>query len=332
MHFPRFDYIEPKTLGEAAAALALDGGGSSLLAGGTDLLVLMKHRLIEPKRIVNLKAIPNLAYISTGKDGLRIGTLTTLHELASSPLLQERYPAISYAAGEAGAYVHQVSGTLGGNLCQANRCRYYNQTAFWRNVKTPCYKAGGQTCHIVRKQGECHAAYCGDLAPVLVALDAQIKVVSPNEKRTFPLIQLYTQEGKEPLALRKGEIIEEILVPPPSGRTVYLKLRLRDSIDFPVISLAVSLNKDKHGVVRRAKVVFSAVGCGPVEAPNAAKTLEGITLSQEQIEKVAIGVVKETTAMRTSLTSPAYKRRMAQNLLRQALETLRDESQETELL
>jgi CO/xanthine dehydrogenase FAD-binding subunit len=122
----------------------LDTKGSVLLAGGTDLLVNMKHRVIQPKRLINLKAIPKLTYILNGQDGLRIGTLTTLHDLGSSPVIKERYPVLSQAANEVGAYAHQTMGTLGGNLCQGNRCRFYNQSVFWRSVRPSCYKAGGR--------------------------------------------------------------------------------------------------------------------------------------------------------------------------------------------
>lgn len=245
MRLPKFEYLEPKSLKEAAKALAIDPSGSALLAGGTDLLVNMKHRVIQPRRVINLKAIPKLAYISDGKDGLRIGTLTTLHDLASSRVIKERYPALNQAAKEVGAYAHQVMGTLGGNLCQGNRCRYYNQSVFWRGARPPCHKAGGELCHVVRKQKQCHSTYCGDLAPVLIALDSRIKVMGPDGERSFPLKRLYTQNGKKPLSMKKGEILKEIIVPSPSGKTLYLKWRLRDSLEFPVVSLALHIEKGR---------------------------------------------------------------------------------------
>jgi carbon-monoxide dehydrogenase medium subunit len=123
MRLPKFEYLEPKTLKEAVKVLASDPKGSVLLAGGTDLLVNMKHRVIEPKQVINLKTIPKLATLSNGKDGLRIGALTTLHDIASSPIIQQRvrpYPG----RGEVGAYAHQSMGTLGGNLCQGKRKIY----------------------------------------------------------------------------------------------------------------------------------------------------------------------------------------------------------------
>jgi 4-hydroxybenzoyl-CoA reductase beta subunit len=303
--------------------------GSVLLGGGTDILVNMKHRVIHPDRVINLKTIPKLAYISDGKDGLRIGTLTTLHDLTSSSFIREKYPILSQAAREVGAYAHQVMGTIGGNLCQGNRCRFYNQSTFWRSTRPPCYKAGGKLCHVVpsRSAGKqspegCHSTYCGDLAPVLISLDAQVKVLGPNGERSFPLKKLYTQKGKKPLSLRKGEILKEVYLPPPSGKTLYLKWRLRDSLEFPVVSLALHWEKEGDGKIRKAKILFSAVGRGPVEALEAEKMLKAGSLDDRVIEKVSNQAVKEIAPMRTSVHSPAYKRKMAGILLRQALEQI----------
>ena len=325
MRLPKFEYLEPRSLKEAAKALALDTKGSALLAGGTDLLVNMKHRVIQPRQVINLKTIPKLSYISDGKDGLKIGALTTLHGLASSPVIQRRYPVLSQAAKEVGAYAHQVMGTIGGNLCQGNRCRFYNQSAFWRSARPLCYKAGGEFCYVVRKPRECHSAYCGDVAPVLIALNSQIKVSGPSGERIFPLKKLYTQDGKKPLSLKKGEILKEVHIPPSSGKTLYLKWRLRGSLEFPIVSLALNVEKGEGERIKGTKIVFSAVGPGPVETLEAEKMLKDASREDKVIEKVSNQAVKEVSPMRTSTHSPAYKRKMARILLRQALEEIMGE-------
>ncbi|OGP92633.1 MAG: hypothetical protein A2156_04565 [Deltaproteobacteria bacterium RBG_16_48_10] len=322
MRLPKFEYLAPKTLREASKALVFNNKGSVLLAGGTDLLVQMKQRLIQPDRVISLKTIPRLSSISEGKEGIRIGALITLHDLISSPLLRERYPALVHSAKEVGAYSHQVMGTLGGNLCQGNRCRYYNQSVFWRNARPPCHKAGGKVCYVVRKSGQCHSAYCGDIAPVLIALAAQVIVVGPEGERIFPLKKLYTRNGKKPLALKKGEILKEIEIPSPAGETCYFKWRLRDAIEFPILSLALNLEKNGEGKIKKTKIIFSGVGPGPVETVETEKLLKGAALSDPLIEKVSHGVTKEISPMYTSTVSPAYKRKMAGILLRQALEKI----------
>ncbi len=321
MRLPQFEYVEPKTLKEASRSLISDKG-SVLLAGGTDLLVNMKHRVLQPKQLINLKAIPRLAHISDGRDGLRIGALSTLHDIASSPVIKERWTVLGQAAREVGAYAHQSMGTIGGNLCQGNRCRFYNQSAFWRGVRPPCFKTGGKVCYVVPKGKECYSTYCGDLAPVLIALDAQVKIAGLEAERSLPLKKLYTHNGKKPLALKKGEILKEILVPPASGKTLYLKWRLRDSLEFPIISLAFHMEKDGKGRIKNARIVFSAVGRGPIEAPESEKMLKGATLEDGLIERVSTQAVKEISPMRTSIHSPAYKRKMAGVLLRQGLEKI----------
>jgi 4-hydroxybenzoyl-CoA reductase subunit beta len=320
VRLPKFEYLEPKTIQEAVRALASDAKRSVLLAGGTDLLVNMKHRVIEPKQVINLKTIPKLAYVKNVKDELRIGALATLHDLSSSRVIQERFPILSHVATKVGAYALQAMGTLGGNLCQGNRCRFYNQSAFWRGAKPPCYKAGGKLCHVVRKPGECHSAYCGDMAPVLIALEAQVRVVGPSGERVFPLNKLYTQDGKRPLSLRKGEILKEVLIPSASGKTLYLKWRRRESIEFPIVSLALHIEKDGNENITKARIIFGAVGSGPVETIGAEKMLESSSLDNSTIERVSNHAAKEISPIRTSTYSPSYKRRIAGILLRQALE------------
>jgi 4-hydroxybenzoyl-CoA reductase subunit beta len=277
-----------------------------------------------------------LSYIAEAKEGLRIGALTTLHDLASSPVVKEKHPALAQGATVVGAYAHQVMGTLGGNLCQGNRCRYYNQSVFWRSARPPCYKAGGEVCHVVpahpclsgrqatgrRKPRECHSTYCGDIAPVLIALDARIKIEDLEGERSLPLKELYTQNGVKPLSLKKGEILKEILIPPPSGKTIYLKWRLRDSLEFPIVSLALHIEKDRDERIKKGRIIFSAVGSGPVETAEAEKNLRKTSLNDRMAETISNQAIKEISPMRTSVHSPAYKKKMAGILLRQALEQM----------
>jgi 4-hydroxybenzoyl-CoA reductase beta subunit len=326
MRLPRFEYLEPKSIKEASEAFAADPKGSVLLAGGTDLLVNMKHRIIQPTRVINLKTIPKLAYISSNRDGLKIGALTTLHDLTTFPLVKEKYSSLSQATQEVGAYSHQVMGTIGGNLCQGNRCRFYNQSVFWRSSRPFCYKAGGEICHVVparpaggREPIECHSTYCGDLAPVLIASNAEIKSIGPEGERSVPLKKLYTGDGKKPLSLKKGEFLKEVLIPPPSGATLYLKWRLRESLEFPILSLALHLERNGKEEIKKARIIFSGVAPGPVEAVEAEKMLKGAALDQQMIEKATHQAIKEISPMRTSIHSPAYKRKVAGILLQQGL-------------
>ena len=301
MHLPEFEYVEPQSLTEVMSMLAMEPD-SAVLAGGTDLLVSMKHRVIQPRRIINIKIFCDMAHISAQGASVTIGSLTTLHAIASSPLLREKHPAVVHAAEEVGAYAHQVMGTLGGNLCQGNRCRYYNQSASWRSARPICHKAGGEICHVVRKNNECHSTYCGDVAPVLIALGADVTAAGPAGERSFPLTELYTQNGKKPLSLKR-EIIKHVTLPPDSGTTVYLKWRLRQSIEFPIVSLALNLRKGKDGRVEGVRAVFSGVGPGPVEAIEMERTIKGEPLNEGTIKKIVELSAKEIRPMRTSIYS-----------------------------
>lgn len=325
MRLPKFEYIEPKSLKEAVKTLSDEPTGTHLLAGGTDLLVNMKYGVIKPTRIINLKSIPKLSYIIEEKEMIRIGALTSLHDLYTSPLIQEKFSILSQAAREVGAFAHQVMGTVGGNLCQENRCRFYNQSPFWRSVRAPCFKVGGEICHVMRKPKECHSTYCGDLAPALIALGARVKVLGPQGERIFPLKRLYTQNGKKPLSLRKGEILKEVLLSQSSGKGIYLKWRWRGSIEFPIVSLAIHLEAEENQI-SLVRIVFSGVGEGPLETSEIEKMLIGSALEDSVIDSVSQQVTKAISPMRTSIYSPAYKRKMAGILLREGLNQLKSES------
>lgn len=322
MHLPKFEFIEPKSLREAVKILSTHPSETFLLAGGTDLLVNMKYGVVKPTTLINLRSIPKLNYILEEKETLRIGSLTSLHDLYTSPLIQEKFPILSQAAKEVGAFAHQVMGTIGGNLCQGNRCRFYNQSPFWRSVRPLCFKAGGEICHVIKKPKECHSTYCGDMAPALIALGAKVKVVGPQGERIFPLKRLYTQNGKKPLSLRKGEILKEVLLPQSSGKSIYLKWRWRGSIEFPIVSLALYIEKEDNKI-SLSRVVFSGVGEGPLEISEIEKRLLGSTLEDSIIDSVSEQVTKLVSPMRTSIYSPAYKRKMAGILLREGLDKLK---------
>lgn len=160
------------------------------------------------------------------------------------------------------------------------------------------------------------------MAPVLIALDGRVKITGRDGERILPLKKLYTQNGKKPLSLKRGEILKEVLIPPPAGKTLYLKWRLRDSIEFPVISLAINLDKNKDGKIKRARIILSGISPGPVEASETEKLLKGAPLDQPSIENASRRIAGEISPMRTSSVSPAYKRKMAGILLKQALEEM----------
>ncbi len=151
-----------------------DRPAAKILAGGTDLLVNMKHRVEMPPVLVNIKSISDLDYIHRDNGAVRIGALTPLKRISRAPFIAEKLPALARAASLVGSFHHQTMGTIAGNLCQQNRCKYYNQSQWWRSARPTCYKAGGEICHVVNKKETCYSSYCGDSAPALLVMNARV--------------------------------------------------------------------------------------------------------------------------------------------------------------
>jgi 4-hydroxybenzoyl-CoA reductase subunit beta len=143
--------MEPKSIKEATTIL-LDEPGAKILAGGTDILPNMKHRVECPEVLVNIKRIAGLDYIRQDNGDIRLGALTPLKRLPAESFVVENLSGLAQAASAVGAYHHQVMGTLAGNICQQNRCMYFNQSKWWRSSRPTCYKAGGEICHVVNKK------------------------------------------------------------------------------------------------------------------------------------------------------------------------------------
>ena len=203
MRLPKFKYLEPESLAGASSML-LDDPRAKVFAGGTDLLVNMKHRVEVPAALVNLKKIKGLDTIRSDNGALRIGALTPLKKMAQDPGILEKVPVLAQAASSVGSYHHQVMGTIGGNLCQQNRCKFFNQSQWWRSANAPCLKVGGEVCHVVQKQEACYSSYCGDLAPALLVLEAKVLLKGNRDSREIPLQSFFSGDGRVPLDFGTG--------------------------------------------------------------------------------------------------------------------------------
>ena len=316
MRLPKFDYVEPKDIKEASSIL-LDDPRAKILAGGTDLLVNMKHRVEVPSVIVNIKRISHLDFIEKKNGAIRIGALTTLKSICRSPLIVEHLPALTGAASSVGSYHHQCMGTIGGNLCQQNRCKYFNQSQWWRSSRPLCFKAGGEICHVVNKKGICYSSYSGDVAPVLLALNAKVILEGKTATREIPLEGLFSGDGKVPLNLQGGEILREIIIPQEAsdGFSTYVKFANRESIDFPIVGMALWASMEEKEV----RISFTAVDRRPVRAKRVEDFLGGRELNEETLEEAVDLSSKEATPVKTSLYSPSYKRKIMGLLLKSAL-------------
>jgi 4-hydroxybenzoyl-CoA reductase subunit beta len=308
--------MEPESIQEASSIL-LDDPKAKILAGGTDLLVNMKHRVEVPSVIVNIKRISHLDFIEKKNGAIGVGSLHSLKSIYGNPLIRGKLPALALGASSVGSYHHQCMGTIGGNICQQNRCKYFNQSQWWRSSRLLCFKAGGEICHVVNKKGICYSSYSGDVAPVLLALNAKVILETKKAKREIPLEGLFSGDGKTPLNLQGGEILSEIIIPQEAsdGFSTYMKFATRESIDFPIVGIALWASMENQEV----RVFFTAVDRRPVRAKSVEDFLGGKELNEETLEQAVDLSSQEATPVKTSLYSPSYKRKIMGLLLKVAL-------------
>ena len=316
MRLPKFRYLEPESIREASTVLS-DEPTAKFLAGGTDLLPNMKHKVELPSTVVNLKKIPGLNFIREDKGDIRIGALTSLKKVYGNEMITKGLSALASAASSVGSYHHQGMGTIGGNICQQNRCRYFNQSKWWRSTRPTCFKAGGEICHVVNKKETCYATYCGDVAPALLVLEAKIVLQNQNDTREIPLEALFTDNSKTPLGLERGEVLTEIIIPgnAVNGFSTYQKAANRESIDFPIVGTAfwTSATEKAH------RVAFTAIDRKPLRGRKVENFLNGKALSDGLLEEAGQIASKEAVPVKTSNYSPSYKRKMMGLLLQNAL-------------
>lgn len=276
MQLPGFEYLEPRDLDTALDLLGEYGADCAVLAGGTDLIVRMKQRLKSPRRLLSLKHLRDLDYIREADGCLKVGATTPLARIISSDTIQQKFSGFHEAMAAVGARsIQHFRGTLGGNLCQDNRCRFYNQSAFFRSTRQACHKAGGTICYAREGSDRCRSTCQSDGAPALMALAADVTLRGAGSVRTIALKDLYTAVGDAPLALHPNELLTEISIPMPGpgSGSAYRRLAFRSAIDYPIVSAAAFL-RIEAGVIRAARIVVGAVGSAPLFLLTASKGLK----------------------------------------------------------
>ena len=320
MSLPRFEYVSPKTV---ARAVALQKDGGKFMAGGTDLLVAMKQRIKDPGLLIDLNAIAALKKIKRDKkNGLRVGALATLTQMKEDPIIRRHLPALGNIVPLVSTPQLQNMGTLGGNLCLDTRCYYYNQPVFLKKRWEHCLKIGGQVCHVLKGGDGCHAVYSGDMAAPLMALGTRVKVTGPESSTEFELYEFFSGSGTTPNILKSSEILTEILIPqPPKHSSLsYRKLRLRDTMDFPLLGVAAFLHLDgKNGACRDFRLVLSAVGPSPIIVDEASEIMRSQTITPKLIEQVSKLARNMAHPVANTASSPGYRRDMVQTLTKKAI-------------
>lgn len=322
MELPGFEFVQPQSLEEVCSILGAHRGKAVPLAGGTALSVALRYRLRKPAVVIGLKGLTSLDYVSgNGKSGLKIGAMATLKSLEKSPLLLKGYGPLAQAIELIAIPPIRNKATLGGNLCLDNRCIYYDQSEFWRSGQKTCFRLGGTVCHAVKNGRRCQAVYQGDLASVLMAIGAEVKIASSKSDRTIPLGEFYTGRGEKANVLNPDELLTEIRIPNLAEGTafVYEKLRVREGMEFPMAGAAVMVRTSRSGIIEKAKIVLGAVGPSPTEVPKAAALLEGNKPTDELIQRASGEAMDGATPVGNLAINAAYRKKMVGALVNRAL-------------
>lgn len=315
----KFRLVQPKTVEEAVAA-SLGHPGSRFIAGGTDLLVSMRHGIDSPDLLVDLSSIDELTEIETTITGVTIGAGVTIATLARNEAIASRYRALAQAADAIAGPGHRVMATVGGNLCLDTRCIYYNQSEWWRHANAYCLKNRGETCHVAPQGQRCHAAFTGDLAPALLIFGAEIDIVGARGRRRISLSDLYVEDGKAHLTLAAGELIIAVHLPSDPPSSAYAKIRSRAAIDYPLAGVAVALAASGT-IISSLRVALTGTNSRPFLLAGT-EEFSGRSVDEKLLAEIDRLVQKQVQPMRTTLTSANYRRVVAAALARRLTASL----------
>jgi xanthine dehydrogenase YagS FAD-binding subunit len=318
-----FEFARPTQKEQAVGLLAASWDDAQILAGGTDLLALMKDEVVSPRRLVDIKSISGLNTVAyAAATGLRVGALVRLQDLADNAEVRRHYPILASAADDAASPQIRTMATLGGNLCQRPRCWYF------RNGFGLLPKDGGGKSLVLQGDNRYHAILGNDgpayfvspssIAPALIALGARLRIFGPGGAREVPLEKFFVipkSENEREHDLKPNEIVTEILVPPPGGaRTGHYEVRQKEAFDWPLATASVALAMGGN-TVRSARIVLGHVAPVPWLSAEAEGALSGKPLD----EQTADAAGRAAVARAKSLGRNAYKIQLARVAVKRAL-------------
>lgn len=317
---PGFTHTRATSVADGVRRLAVPG--ARLHAGGTDLIGCLRDGVFTARTLVSLSGLKELRGIGPAPGGgLRIGALTTHHEIAADKTVLESYRALAQASASVASPQLRNQGTIGGNLCQRPRCWYFRGDFH-------CLRKGGELCYAMGGENDNHAVLGGDqcvmvhpsdTAPALIALGARVRVASPGGSRLVPLEAFFVGPAKavtRETILEKNEIVTEVLLPPaePGLRSSYRKVRARGAWDFALAGVALALLV-KDGRVQRARVAFSGVAPVPWRSEPVERAITGQVLTPAVVAEAAQAAVTGAVA----LDKNGYKIPLLQGVVTEAL-------------
>jgi xanthine dehydrogenase YagS FAD-binding subunit len=309
-----FEYVSPNSRSQAISLLGATWGNTEVLAGGTDLLALMKDDVVAPKRLVNIKDVADLRGISSSAQGLRIGALTNLGELADDENVKKNYPALSEAVLEAASPQIRNMATIGGNLCQRPRCWYFRNGLglLPKDESGKELVATGENRYhaILGNQGPAKFVSPSTVVPILIAYGAKIHLEGPKGKRELPLEKFFVipkTENEREHDLRANEIVTELVIPPaPNLKAAHYEIRQKEAFDWPLAVAAVTL-KLQGSHVQSSRIVLGYVSPVPWPSTEAQQAISGKPVSKETAQKAADAAL----AKASPLSHNAYKVKLA---------------------
>ena len=316
-----FEYTSPTTKEQAVSLLGASWSDAQLLAGGTDLLSLMKDELVAPKRVVNIKDVAELRGIRfDAKSGLRIGALATFQELADDAAVAKRYPALAAAASGVSSPQIRNMGTVGGDLCQRPRCWYYRSgfgLLAQKDGRSMVVDGDNRYHAILGNAGPAYFVSPSSLGPALVALGATVRVFGAKGARDVPAAKFFLtpkSASDREHDLRPDEIVTEVRVPPPAGANATYEVREREALDWPLATASVVLGLS-GGSVKSARVVLGHVAPVPWPSAEAEAALAGKVADEAAAETAGEAAVKAAKA----LSGNAHKIRLARVAVKRAV-------------
>ena len=319
---PNFQYLRPATAADALRLRAANPA-SQYIAGGTDLLPNLRRGLASPAAVIDLGAIAELTEIAEQGNALRIGSGVSLARIAAHPAVTARLPALAQAAASVAGPTHRAAATLGGNLCLDTRCSYYNQSEAWRAGNNYCMKRDGDGCRVAKKSKRCYAAFSGDVAPALIALNTEVEILGADGSRRQPLIELYRDDGMQWLTLAPGELVVAVTVPlDDAWRSAYEKVRVRGAIDFPLAGVAVALRRE-GGLLTGLRIALTGVSSQPL-AIDGLEALLGKPLVAAALDAIAEQADLANRSMKTTLVDVLYRRGVSLVLAKRLTQRLWD--------
>jgi len=318
-----FAYVNAANATEALASLVPDRGKVLPLAGGQDLLGLMKDYILQPERLVNVKGLPATIAVSSGPaaDLAVIGAAAKLIDVAEHAALGKAFPALVQAAAEVGTPQIRNVGTVGGNLCQRPRCWYFRNEEFY------CLKKGGAQCfavdgenqfHAIFGDGPCHIVHPSSLAVPLIAHEARIHVVGPSGERDVPAAAFFVMPDQKiygETVLEPNDLVTEVRIPIRSDvKSATYEVRYKQSPDWPIAFASVALVMG-GATVRSARVVMGAVAPVPWRSEAAEKVLAGKTIT----DAVAMQAAEAAVAGAKPMSGNGYKVQVARTAVKRAI-------------